>query len=167
MRLSTKSRFAVIAMIDVAMREKYGPVPLSEVALRNKISLSYLEQMFSKMRQKGLLNSARGPGGGYVLGRQMDDITVEDIICAVEDEPQKKKHQDAALGHDLAHDLWDAMNAKLLDFMQSVTLSSLVLGQLAKGVRIEQKSASNRRVFKKPVRQPSHTNVSNSAFALG
>ena len=86
MRLSTKSRFAVIAMIDVAMREKYGPVPLSEVALRNKISLSYLEQMFSKMRQKGLLNSARGLGGGYVLGRQMDDITVEDIICAVEDE---------------------------------------------------------------------------------
>lgn len=71
MRLSTKGRFAVTAMIDVALREKLGPVPLSEISLRHQISLSYLEQMFSKMRNEGLVTSTRGPGGGYVLSRSM------------------------------------------------------------------------------------------------
>lgn len=71
MRLSTKSRFAVTAMIDVALREKSGPVPLSDIAARHQISLSYLEQMFSRLRQHGLVESTRGPGGGYTLGHQI------------------------------------------------------------------------------------------------
>src|SRR5512133_3571405 len=89
MRLSTKGRFAVTALIDVALREKLGPVPLSDIAVRQQISLSYLEQMFSKLRQHGLVASTRGPGGGYALGQQADRITVADIIGAVEDETDR------------------------------------------------------------------------------
>jgi Rrf2 family iron-sulfur cluster assembly transcriptional regulator len=167
MRLSTKGRFAVTAMIDVALREKLGPVPLSEISQRHHISLSYLEQLFSKMRNRGLIASARGPGGGYVLNRRADAITVADIICAVEDTASKTKQQDAEPAQDMAQDLWNAMNAKLLDFMQSVTLRSLVLEQLGKGVLIDQKPAPNRGVFKRPDRQHVHINVPNSVFALG
>ena len=167
MRLSTKGRFAVTAMIDVALREKLGPVPLSDIAERQQISLSYLEQMFSKLRQHGLVASTRGPGGGYTLGLRADAITVADIIGAVEDqEPKAMAQQPACANPDMAQDLWDTMNAKVLDFMQSVTLRSLVLDQLAKGVKVEQKPAPNRGVFKKPV-QPVRTNAPNSVFALG
>ena len=133
MRLCTKGRFAVTAMIDVAMHEKLGPVPLSDISVRHHISLSYLEQMFSKMRQKGLVKSTRGTTGGYMLGRQIDDITVEDIIFAVDDTPQSKP-QGTAPGLDTAQDLWDTMNTQLLDFMQSITLRSLVPDELSKGV---------------------------------
>jgi len=167
MRLSTKGRFAVTAMIDVALREKLGPVPLSDIATRQQISLSYLEQMFSKLRQQGLVASTRGPGGGYTLGHRSDAITVADIIGAVEEPQPKTSEQPAAATPDMAQDLWDTMNAKVLDFMQSVTLRSLVLDQLAKGVKIEQKPAPNRGVFKKPVHQPVRTNAPNSVFALG
>jgi Rrf2 family iron-sulfur cluster assembly transcriptional regulator len=167
MRLSTKGRFAVTAMIDVALREKLGPVPLSDIAVRQQISLSYLEQMFSRLRQQGLVISTRGPGGGYTLGHRTDAITVADIICAVEDPTPKVKIQNTESSQDMAQDLWDSMNAKVLDFMKSVTLRSLVLEQLAKGVKIEQKPAPNRGVFKKPVHQPVRTNAPNSVFALG
>ena len=167
MRLSTKGRFAVTAMIDVALREKLGPVPLSDIAARQQISLSYLEQMFSRLRSEGLVTSTRGPGGGYTLGQRTDAITVADIIAAVEDAPQKSKADELLPAQDMAQDLWDAMNAKVLDFMQSVTLRSLVLEQLAKGVKIEQKPQPNRGVFKKPAHTPVRSNVPNSVFALG
>ncbi|HPW09396.1 MAG TPA: Rrf2 family transcriptional regulator, partial [Burkholderiaceae bacterium] len=135
MRLSTKGRFAVTAMIDVALREKSGPVPLSEIAVRHQISLSYLEQMFSKLRQHGLVESTRGPGGGYALGHRADSITVADIIGAVEGEAPSETASMAT--HDSAQDmtqaLWDALNSKVEEYMQSITLRSLVLQQLAKG----------------------------------
>ncbi len=167
MRLSTKGRFAVTAMIDVALREKLGPVPLSDIAARQQISLSYLEQMFSKLRNEGLVTSTRGPGGGYTLGQRTDAITVADIIVAVEDAAPRANAKEPEPTQDMAQDLWDSMNAKVLDFMQSVTLRSLVLEQLAKGVKIEQRPAPNRGVFKKPVQQPVRTNAPNSVFALG
>lgn len=167
MRLSTKGRFAVTAMIDIALREKLGPVPLSDIAVRQQISLSYLEQMFSRLRQRGLVTSTRGPGGGYALAERTDAITVADIISAVEDVPAKDKAQEAAPAQDMAQDLWDSMNAKVADFMRSVTLRSLVLEQLAKGIKIEQKPAPNRGVFKKPTHQSVRTNAPNSVFALG
>ncbi|MBB1074038.1 Rrf2 family transcriptional regulator [Rhodoferax sp. 4810] len=167
MRLSTKGRFAVTAMIDVALRDKFGPVPLNDIALRQHISLSYLEQLFSKLRLQGLVTSIRGPGGGYSLGSQIEGITVADIICAVEDEPPKAKQPDASSVQDMTQDLWDAMNAKVLHFTQSVTLKSLVLNQLAMGVEIVQKPLPNRGVFKKPVQLSTDPNVPNSVFALG
>ncbi len=167
MLLSTKGRFAVTAMIDVAMRASCGPVPLNDIASRQRISLSYLEQLFSKLRLQGLVTSIRGPGGGYSLGDRIDGITVADILCAVEDEPSRTKQQVASSVQDLTQDLWDAMNAKLLNFTQSVTLKSLVLDQLAMGVKIEQKPLLNRGVFKRPVQQSIRLNVPNSVFALG
>lgn len=167
MRLSTKGRLAVTAMIDIALRQDFGPVPLGDIASRHPISLSYLEQLFSKLRLQGLVISSRGPGGGYTLGHRSDEITVADIIAAVEDAPPKENQQDASLAQDMTQDLWDAMNAKVLDFTQSVTLKSLALDQLAKGVKIELKPAPNRGVFKIAVRQPVRPNVPNSVFALG
>ena len=167
MRLNTKSRFAVNAMIDIALREAFGPVPLTDVASRQRISLSYLEQMFSKLRLQGLVTSIRGPGGGYALARQIEDITAADIVCAVEDAPTKAKQPEVSSVQDLTQDLWDAMNVKVLNFMQSVTLKSLVLEQLATGVKIELKPAPNRGVFKKPAEQTTGAHVPNSVFALG
>ncbi len=167
MRISTKGRFAVTAMIDIALRDKFGPVPLSEIGSRHQISLSYLEQIFSLLRHCGLVNSSRGPGGGYALSRSMQGITVADIIHAVENEPSTTKQQDVEKAHDMAQDLWEAMNTNLVDFMRSVTLMSLVLEQLAKGVKIEQRTSANSGVFKKPAQQPVRSNVPNSVFALG
>ncbi|GAB4212897.1 MAG: Fe-S cluster assembly transcriptional regulator IscR [Rhodoferax sp.] len=167
MRLSTKGRFAVTAMIDVALRDKLGPVPLSDIAQRQRISLSYLEQMFSKLRQEGLVVSTRGPGGGYTLGRRAEDISVADIISTVEDAPVKPKASATNATADMAQDLWDAMNARVADFMRSVTLKALVLEQLAKGVKIDEKPSPTRGVFKKPIGAVLPTRAPNSVFALG
>jgi Rrf2 family iron-sulfur cluster assembly transcriptional regulator len=167
MRFSTKGRFAVTAMIDVALREAFGPVPLTDVASRQHISLSYLEQLFSKLRQHGLVTSIRGPGGGYSIGSQIDSITVTDIICAVEDTVPKHKPADSSSVQDVTQDLWDAMNAKMLDFTHSVTLKSLVLDQLATASPIEPTAPIKRGVFKKPLSLSMDANVPNSVFALG
>ena len=175
MRLSTKSRFALTAMIDVALREKSGPVPLSDIAARQQISLSYLEQMFSKLRQHGLVESTRGPGGGYALGHRADSITVADIIGAVEGGEDRRTLDASRQGKvvaqdatkDLTQDLWDALNSKMLDYMQSITLRSLVLQQLAKGVGVEERKVANRGVFKKPKTEPLQAAAPNSVFALG
>ncbi|MES2880261.1 MAG: Rrf2 family transcriptional regulator [Pseudomonadota bacterium] len=175
MRLSTKGRFAVTAMIDVALRESFGPVPLSDIAARHQISLSYLEQMFSKLRQHGLVESTRGPGGGYTMGHRADSITVADIIGAVEgDEEQRSQglaHQSPVKAQDttqdLTQDLWDNLNSKMADYMQSISLRSLVMEQRAKGFRMESKQVANRGVFKKPKPDAVRANVPNSVFALG
>jgi len=167
MHFSTKGRSAVTAMIDIALRQEYGPVPLTDIASRHPISLSYLEQLFCKLRQNGLVTSIRGPGGGYTLGYRSDDITVADIILAVEDPPPKTKRQEASLAQDMTKDLWDTMNAKVQDFMRSVTLKSLAKTQLAMGAKIEQKPVQNRGVFKAPVQKSVRADVSNSVFALG
>ena len=177
MRLSTKSRFAVTAMIDVALREDLGPVPLSDIALRHQISLSYLEQVFSKLRQHGLVQSTRGPGGGYALGQRSDGITVADIIGAVEGDVDPIDAGALRLGgsqarpqdksKDMTQDLWDALNSKMMDFMQSITLRSLAVEQRAKGVPAPEQPITNRGVFKKPNPQPVWASAPNSVFALG
>lgn len=176
MRLSTKGRFAVTAMIDVALRQKNGPVPLSDIAQRHQISLSYLEQMFSKLRQQGLVESTRGPGGGYELGSRADGITVADIIGAVEGtatEQSARQMGDTAgampsgLASEMTQDLWDAVNSKIEDYMGSITLRSLVMEQLAKGFRLDAPKAARQGVFKKPKYEPVRTTAPNSVFAFG
>ena len=175
MRLSTKGRFAVTAMIDVALREKRGPVPLSEIAVRHNISLSYLEQMFSKLRSEGLVESTRGPGGGYTLGHRADSITVADIIGAIDgkgslrllDATQQSTPATPEMAQDLTQDLWDTLHSKMEDYMQSISLRSLVLQQLAKGVRVDTPEPVNRGIFKKPKPEAARTTVPNSVFALG
>ncbi|MGH6612001.1 MAG: Fe-S cluster assembly transcriptional regulator IscR [Burkholderiaceae bacterium] len=130
MRLTTKGRFAVTAMIDVAMHQHDGPVTLTGISDRQRISLSYLEQLFGKLRRRRLVASTRGPGGGYQLGRPMDQTTVSDIIFAV-DEPidatqcggKENCHDDQRC---MTHDLWANLNARMLDYLDSVTLADLV-----------------------------------------
>ena len=116
MRFSTKGRYAVTAMIAVALRDGLGPVPLIDIASRQHISLSYLEQLFSKLRLQGLVTSTRGPGGGYSLNVQMEGITIADILCAVDDAPFNAKPQDTSAVQNMTKDLWDAMNGKVLNF---------------------------------------------------
>ena len=186
MRLSTKGRFAVAAMIDVALRQKNGPVALSDIATRHQISLSYLEQMFSRLRHDGLVQSTRGPGGGYALGHRAEEITVADIIGSVDGrgdlDDRRARHisnlhategstgvSDACDATDVTQDLWNAFNARMEDYMQSVTLRSLVLEQLAKGFVADAPANVQRGVFKKPQAKPVavRSAVPNSVFALG
>src|SRR3989337_2133408 len=136
MRLTTKGRFAVTAMIDLAMQHGSGPVTLAEISGRRKISLSYLEQLFGKLRRHHLVESVRGPGGGYHLARDMAEVSVADIILAV-DEPIDATQCGGKENCDddkkcLTHDLWAALNDRIFDYLGSVTLRQLVDSQKAK-----------------------------------
>ena len=133
MRLTTKGRFAVTAMIDVAMNNGGGPVTLAGVSERQRISLSYLEQLFGKLRRHGLVESVRGPGGGYNLARPAGSVSVADIITAV-DEPidatqcggKENCHDDKRC---MTHELWANLNTHIFSFLRSVSLEQLVRAQ--------------------------------------
>ena len=136
MRLTTKGRFAVTAMMDLALRGDDGPVALAGVSERQKISLSYLEQLFGKLRRYSLVDSVRGPGGGYCIARPLNMVTVADIVRAV-DEPldatQCGGRENCLDDHRcMTHDLWTALNAKMYDYLSSVTLADLAERQRAK-----------------------------------
>jgi Rrf2 family iron-sulfur cluster assembly transcriptional regulator len=130
MRLTTKGRFAVTAMIDLGLNGGKKPVTLSAISERQNISLSYLEQLFAKLRRHGIVESVRGPGGGYCLALAAAKITVADVILAV-DEPldatqcggKENCHSDHRC---MTHDLWSTLNRKMLDYLASVTLAELV-----------------------------------------
>jgi Rrf2 family iron-sulfur cluster assembly transcriptional regulator len=134
MRLTTKGRFAVTAMIDLASREEEGPVTLAGIADRQRISLSYLEQLFGKLRRYKLVNSVRGPGGGYRLARSMDSITVADIIIAVDEPLDATQCGGKQNCHDeqrcMTHDLWANLNKRMYEYLDSVTLGALVKQQI-------------------------------------
>jgi Rrf2 family iron-sulfur cluster assembly transcriptional regulator len=158
MRLTTKGRFAVTAMLDLALRHQHGPVTLAGIGQRQSISLSYLEQLFGKLRRHALVESVRGPGGGYCLARPSDKVSVADIILAV-DEPL-----DATLCGGLencqedkrcmTHDLWAALNEKLYEYLNSVTLQDLVNQQRAKdgnvSVLMDRRRAAGRKAASLP-----------------
>ncbi len=133
MRLTTKGRFAVTAMIDVAMHGTQNPVTLAAVSERQKISLSYLEQLFGKLRRHGLVESVRGPGGGYNLAHSPDSVSVADVILAV-DEPidatqcggRENCFDDRRC---MTHELWAGLNEHIFGYLRSVTLAELVRQQ--------------------------------------
>lgn len=172
MRLTTKGRFAVTAMIDLGLRSTNGPVALAAISQRQQISLSYLEQLFGKLRRHELVESTRGPGGGYSLGRKAEEITVADIIVAV-DEPLDATGcggKGDCMGEDsgkcMTHDLWAGLNAKMIEFLDSVTLKKLVDEQIAKGISIEEQPVK-RAISSQPVVKPIKVTAPNSVFALG
>jgi Rrf2 family iron-sulfur cluster assembly transcriptional regulator len=168
MRLTTKGRFAVTAMIDLALRERTGPVTLAAISQRQRISLSYLEQLFGKLRRHKLVESTRGPGGGYSLGRKAADITVADIIFSIEEEPSQKSEPEAgADGRCSTEELWASLNRRTVEFLDSVTLQSLVMEQLAKGVKVEDGPAVRRVPATTPPPKRPRVNAPNSVFALG
>lgn len=168
MRLSTKSRFAVTALIDVALREERGPVALAAIGERHQISLSYLEQLFSKLRQAGLVESTRGPGGGYSLGRGADHISMAEIVAAV-DAPTPEEAAGEQSGW-MGSELWSSLNAQMLAHLQSISLRQLVAEQRAKGVRIEPPQAKSAPALKRGVfarkTEPLKVTAPNSVFAL-
>jgi Rrf2 family iron-sulfur cluster assembly transcriptional regulator len=132
-RLTTKGRFAVTAMIDVAMHATEAPVTLAGVSERQRISLSYLEQLFGKLRRHGLVASVRGPGGGYRLARPAGEVSVADVILAV-DEPidaTQCRGKENCLDDRrcMTHELWAGLNAHIFAFLRSVTLEELVRQQ--------------------------------------
>ena len=135
MRLTTKGRFAVTAMLDLALRSGNGPVTLAGISDRQKISLSYLEQLFGKLRRRALVESVRGPGGGYCLARDADNISVAEIIRAV-DEPIDAT-QCGGLGNCLddhrcmTHELWTGLNKHIYEYLEAVSLAELVKTQRA------------------------------------
>lgn len=140
MRLTTKGRFAVTAMLDLAMRHGNGPVTLAGVSHRQEISLSYLEQLFGKLRRHALVDSMRGPGGGYTLSRAPERITVAEIVSAV-DEPldatQCGGRENCLDDHRcMTHELWTTLNEKMYEYLESVTLGDLVAKHRA---RLEEK----------------------------
>src|SRR3954462_14536035 len=136
MRLTTKGRFAVTAMLDLAMNGGKGPGTPAGISQRQHISLSYLEQLFGKLRRHSLVDSVRGPGGGYTIARDLDKVTVADIITAV-DEPLdatqcggKENCKDE--GRCMTHDLWSTLNDKMYEYLSSVNLAQLVARQRAR-----------------------------------
>ncbi len=131
MKLSTKGRYAVMAMADLADAAETGPVTLSDIASRQSISLSYLEQLFAKLRRADIVSSVRGPGGGYKLSRSPNQIRISDIILAV-DEPLRATRCSEAKGclrdgrRCITHDLWDELGRHIYLFLSSITLEDVL-----------------------------------------
>lgn len=176
MRLTTRSRYALIALADVALRDSQGPVALATISERHRISLSYLEMLFSALRRAGLVVSTRGPGGGYTLGRKACDITVADIAHASE----QGKTGAPDTGHDsmtarqgaMTHGLWQDFNRAVAEHLESVTLADVVAGHSAADPRAAAPTATPpaRAATQRPVlprRQLPAADVPNSVFALG
>ena len=151
MRLTTKGRFAVTAMLDLALHEAQElaaqvtpiqqgvgskPVTLAGISERQHISLSYLEQLFSRLRKDGLVSSVRGPGGGYRLAKPASEISVSNIITAVDELIDATQCCGTENCHDegrcMTHDLWTALNGKILEYLSGVSLAELVANQLNK-----------------------------------
>ena len=140
MKLTTKGRFAVTAMLDLALHSHDGPVTLAGISARQKISLSYLEQLFGKLRRSKLVSSVRGPGGGYNLAQPAQGITVADIVTAVDETLDATQCGGRENCHEekrcMTHDLWATLNEKMYDYLSSVTLADLVAYQAGKPVAV-------------------------------
>ncbi|MDN6323650.1 MAG: Fe-S cluster assembly transcriptional regulator IscR [Halomonas sp.] len=131
MRLTTKGRYAVTAMLDLALHAHNGPTSLSDISQRQEISLSYLEQLFARLRRAGLVNSVRGPGGGYLLSQPPDDISVSKVIDAVNESVDATRCQglsDCQQGDTcLTHHLWCELSIQIRHFFDDMTLAQLML----------------------------------------
>ena len=130
MRLSTKGRYAVTAMLDLALHGDQGPVTLADISVNQGISLSYLEQLFAALRGKQLVRGVRGPGGGYFLAKPSDDITIADIICAVDEWVEFTRcggNENCQDGQRcMTHTLWNELSEEIFDFLSGISLADLV-----------------------------------------
>lgn len=130
MRLTTKGRYAVTAMLDLALHFDKGPITLADISKRQGISLSYLEQLFSKLRRNELVDSTRGPGGGYRLSRDASEIAVAQVITAVDEKVESTRCGGLSNCHDgnpcLTHDLWTDLSTQIHGFLMGISLGQLV-----------------------------------------
>ncbi|MFB1015641.1 MAG: Rrf2 family iron-sulfur cluster assembly transcriptional regulator [Alteromonadaceae bacterium] len=147
MKLTSKGRYAVTAMLDVAIHAASGPVPLADISERQGISLSYLEQLFSRLRKQELVTSVRGPGGGYRLGRCSANIAIADVISAVNESVDATRCSGVGncQGGEqcLTHNLWEDLSSRIEDFLQSISLAELVEQREVKSVSLRQDTAIN------------------------
>ncbi|WJG10502.1 Fe-S cluster assembly transcriptional regulator IscR [Aliiglaciecola sp. LCG003] len=138
MKLTSKGRYAVTAMLDVALHSRRGPVSLADISERQEISLSYLEQLFSRLRKEQLVQSVRGPGGGYKLGRAAEEIAVGEVIKAVDESVDATRCQgnsDCQGGERcLTHSLWQDLSERISLFLNGITLGELMAQQDVKTV---------------------------------
>jgi len=169
--LTDKGRLAVAAMIELALRSENAPVALAVVGERQQISMSYLEQLFGRLRRNGLVRGTLGPGGGYVLGRSAARISVADIIRAVDDPAAAVRRRAAAelvagtAGRRSTQRLWDGVNARLTEHFDAITLKALVDERNA----VEPSTAGvsiRRGISTRPVLKPIVVTAPNSVFAL-
>ncbi len=137
MRLSTKGRYAVVALVDLALRGGEGLVPLAEISVRQNISLTYLEQLFVRLRRAGIVESVRGPGGGYALARPASEIRIAEVLEAVDEEIDAMKPGAGASGassgtreQSLANRLWQGLSAQLYVYLHQTRLSDVAENQL-------------------------------------
>jgi len=142
MKLTSKGRYAVTAMLDVALHSQQGPVSLYDISVRQEISLSYLEQLFSKLRKQALVESIRGPGGGYRLSKDANDIAVGEVIAAVNESIDATKcngKADCQGGEKcLTHNLWQDLSDRISNFLNSITLGELMAKQDIKTIATRQ-----------------------------
>jgi len=145
MRLTTKGRYAVTAMLDLALHEGKGPIALAEISERQGISLSYLEQLFSRLRKQDLVSSTRGPGGGYRLGKPMAKISVASVISAVDENVDATKcgGEKNCQGDErcLTHELWEELSDQIYIFLNGISLGDLVGRKNVKEVSERQESS--------------------------
>ena len=142
MKLTSKGRYAVTAILDLAFHSKSGPVTLSDISKRQDISLSYLEQLFTRLRKRQLVRSTRGPGGGYSLNRPANEIAVAEVVAAVDETVDTTRCSGANNCHDgrqcLAHELWDDLSQQIFGFLNEINLQDLMDESSIKGVAARQ-----------------------------
>ncbi len=143
MRLTTKGRYAVTAVLDLALHQESGPVSLAAISERQDISLSYLEQLFAKLRRSDIVSSTRGPGGGYKLTNSVDEVSVSDIILAVDESCKVVDCGDNEGCHDgayqcLTHDLWQELSNEIRSFLDGITIAEIMMQQTVSDVKLHQ-----------------------------
>jgi Rrf2 family iron-sulfur cluster assembly transcriptional regulator len=145
MKLTTKGRYAVTAMLDLAIHDHKGPITLADISERQGISLSYLEQLFSRLRKNGLVSSARGPGGGYRLSRDSKEIAVVDVITAVDEKIDARRCEGAGNCQGettcLTHELWCDLSSQIYQFLKGISLGDLVQNRAVREVADRQDRA--------------------------
>lgn len=146
MRLTTKGRYAVTAMLDLALHFEGGPITLADIAQRQDISLSYLEQLFSRLRKQQLVASVRGPGGGYVLGRDAGKIHVAEVIMAVDENVDTTRCGGMNNCQDnqrcLTHELWHELSNRIYDYLSDISLKDLMERRAVKEVAERQETVA-------------------------
>jgi len=127
MKLSSRSQYAITAMLELALHEDSKPITLFDISQKQKISLSYLEQLFARLRSNKLVRGRRGPGGGYVLARSADDISVADIVAAVDDVPTEGNGEDAVSADGVSSDiLWHNLSSQIYNYLREIKLSQFM-----------------------------------------
>ena len=131
MRLTTKGRYAVTAMLDLALHYNDGPITLADISQRQSISLSYLEQLFARLRKQALVDSTRGPGGGYRLSRVAEEISVAEVITAVDEKVDATRCMGMENCQDdqkcLTHELWSNLSDKIYEFLNGISLAEIIM----------------------------------------